>query len=447
MLTSPSTSASRLALPSDSWVHPSDGPDLDVRARIDGDGVHLTITVNLAFIDENTEFARELVDELHEVELEPLGEDLLDYFSRAVTIEVDGQAIAPSLGDPVRQLRGPKEMVPYNPVYGIRALTLVKLELDYPRPEATGGAGATDDAGPRSVLFDWHLFADDLAQPIDPPPPMTVRLQLNDGSGDLPLELTVDEPQYTWHGEVMTFEERLLPVVEPPAPKVVEVPVASAGLLLLALVLLASLPMFTARRSLRVGIALVALGLGGALWGTARIEFETADGSLLTTAAAVDAFERLHQNLYTAFDFDDREVVYDALAKSVGGDHLDRTYSRVFRSLILENDGGAVTRVKAVRHLDTELESQGFLEEYACQGFTVRSRWQVDGSVTHSNHTHERTQEYSARFAVGETADGWRILGDEISEEFVVSAKQIDLRNPLKPPVDSTPPKRPEGGP
>lgn len=403
----------------DSGLHPSDGPDLDVRARIDESGLHLRYSINLAFVDENVGSERELLDEIHPVELPALRDDLVAYFARAVEVRIDGVAVAGVPDRPLELLPGPQEMVPYNPVYGIRALTLIRLHLDHPLPE-----GSTD--GPGRIDIVWREFPPDLAQPMDDPPPMVARFQVNDGAGDLPIDLTVDEPGYTWHGEVTTYAERLLPVVEPPEPSVIEIPVASAACAGLALVLFTAALVGGARRAAVAG--LLALVVGGATWGVARVPYEVDGTGGVTDADARGIFENLHANLYTAFDFDDREVVYDALASAVGGDHLDRTYGRVFKSLILENDGGAVTRVTDVRHLETEVETNGFLSEYGCDGFTVRSRWQVDGRVSHFGHTHERTQEYAARFAVGSTDAGWRILGDEVLGEFVVSARQIDQR-------------------
>lgn len=416
-------------------LHPSDGPDFDVRARIDENGLHLRVSVNLAYVDEHVGFARELDDVLAEVEMPMLHSDLVAHLREAIDVRIDGVPVEPVADEPLSQLPGPQEMAPYNPRYGIRALTLVRIELDYPVPAAEA------DDGPQRVHILWKTFPPDLAQPMDDPPPMTARIQLNDGKGDLPLELTVAEPAYTWHGEVTTFQERLLPVVDPPQPRTVEIPVLSAGLGAAALAVLVAALLLPARRVALALAALLAAGAAAGTLGVARVEVQTSDATSVPDDEAIAVFESLHRNLYTAFDFDDREVVYDALAHAVAGEHLDQTYARVFRSLVLENDGGAVTRVTGLRHLETALESSGLLTEHDQFGFAVRTRWQVDGEVTHFGHTHRRTQEYAARFVVGETPDGWRILGEEVLEEFVVSAEQIDPRGaslaPASVPVDA----------
>jgi hypothetical protein len=48
--------------------------------------------------------------------------------------------------------------------------------------------------------------------------------------------------------------------------------------------------------------------------------------------------------------------------------------------------------------------------------------------VTHFGHSHERTQEYAGRFTIGEVGGEWRILGDELREEFVVTTRADDRR-------------------
>jgi hypothetical protein len=409
-------------------VHPSDGPDIDVRIRIDEGGVRFAVTVNLAFVDANTDFVRELEDHLDEAEFGPLFEELTDYFARAVAVEIDGRPVElltrtggwGELTGELTYVEGNQAMVRHFPVSGIRALSTVRIEFGYP--------SATE---PHQVAILWREFPPDLAQPVDPPPPMRIRTQLNDGSGDVALEFTAEEPQHVWHGEVTTALERFLPVVEPPAPAVVALPLASLGLgaaalLLLALATRGAVRARPARLRAHVagafGLALLAFALRGVL----ELEVERGAPPALAESDAVAIFEALHANLYTAFDYDDRDEIYGALANCVAGEQLDALYQRVFRSLVMADQGGAVSRVQAVRHLATSLESSGVLPDFGTEGFTVATRWQVDGRVSHFGHTHERTQEYAGRFTIGEVDGAWRILGDELLEEFVVDARAAD---------------------
>ena len=76
-------------------------------------------------------------------------------------------------------------------------------------------------------------------------------------------------------------------------------------------------------------------------------------------AAAETIFTPLPRDIYRAFDYVEEGEIYDALARSVQGDLLDELYQQVYRSLIMHEEGGAVSRVQAVRSVATTVESVG----------------------------------------------------------------------------------------
>jgi hypothetical protein len=99
---------------------------------------------------------------------------------------------------------------------------------------------------------------------------------------------------------------------------------------------------------------------------------------------------------------------------------------QVFRSLKLPDEGHGLARVQQVRHRSTTLESSGVLPGTDRASFTVRAQWEVDGSITHFGHSHERTNEYDARFTVAQAAEGaagWRLVGHELLESRVVETR------------------------
>ncbi len=110
------------------------------------------------------------------------------------------------------------------------------------------------------------------------------------------------------------------------------------------------------------------------------------------------------------------------------GDLLDRLYRQVYQSLILHEEGGAVSQVEEVRTVDNRVEQIGLLGEEEWPGFTVHSRWQVDGAVYHWGHSHARTQEYEARYTVARTPTGWRIRDHEILAQEVIATSSTDPR-------------------
>ncbi|MEZ5978418.1 MAG: hypothetical protein R3F34_09380 [Planctomycetota bacterium] len=408
-------------------LHPSDGPDIDVRIRIDTSGVRFKLSPNLAYCDEVTDFVRELEEKLDEAEYDPLLHVLFDTFSEHLVVTIDGERVMPELDGELRVLEALPEMAKYAPVFGARAQTLTEFKLVFP----------TDVEPSRvSILWERELFPPNWSQNSDwaltrerIPPPMVIRAQINDGSGDSPLEFTVEEPEFVWHGHVTSALERFLPVLEAKEPERVAVPIPTLVLACCSLfALFAGLRAARPARPRVFSAAAIGFVLAAALLPYGRAEFEVGDAEAVTEPEAVAIFEPLHTNMYTAFDFEDRDEIYDALAHCVAGDQLDAVYQQIFRSLIMQDQGGAESRVKAVRHLETHLESSGHLAQYDADGFTVRTRWQVDGVVTHFGHSHERTQEYAGLFTVGDVDGEWRILGDELLEDFTVEANPLDVR-------------------
>jgi hypothetical protein len=103
----------------------------------------------------------------------------------------------------------------------------------------------------------------------------------------------------------------------------------------------------------------------------------------------------------------------------------------------MEEEGGAMSRVVAVRPLSTSVISQGEmdLDGVAARAFTVEARWQVDGRVTHWGHAHDRTNEYDGRFTVVAEQGGWRIHDAEVTRQERVERSGAD-EQPTVPSED-----------
>ena len=57
----------------------------------------------------------------------------------------------------------------------------------------------------------------------------------------------------------------------------------------------------------------------------------------------------LLQNIYRAFDYNEKSDVYDALEHSVTGDLLEELFLKIQSGLRMQEQGGAVAHVKRVR--------------------------------------------------------------------------------------------------
>ena len=146
---------------------------------------------------------------------------------------------------------------------------------------------------------------------------------------------------------------------------------------------------------------------------------------LPTEAEALAIFEPLHENIYRAFDYTDESAVYDALSQSVDGELLAGLYDEVYRSLVLQEEGGAVSKVTAVRHDRMDVGEIGLVGPEGRVGFRLECQWQVDGAVYHWGHAHTRTNEYVAEYTIHAGESGWRIAASQPIEQRRVDAQPL----------------------
>jgi hypothetical protein len=412
------------AIAGELWMHPQDGPHADIRASIDETGVEIGMIINLAFVDEIIEFHRESPDAVDPAEEAALKSGLARFFRDKFTVEIDGVAVEPIVSG-FEVIRPGLENLPLFPKSGMRGLLRAKVILSYPAKSLS-----------KSVRFVWTVFPPNLLTDPDADgvyPPMTVQAQLTaEGRVDI-LSFTVDEPEQTWHGTGKTLEERFEAVPAAVPVETVGLPVLAIGLSVVGLVLLARGIARSGRRGAWIVSGVLVLAAAPALRGVGLVEIGGGRGGLPTEAEALAIFEPLHANIYRAFDYEDREAIYDALARSVSGELLDALYDGIYRSLIMYDEGGAISRVSTVRLMEVEVLSIGFVDDAGTPGFTVRAKWQVDGIVYHYGHSHERTNEYLAEYSVAMTEAGWRITGNRM-----LSQERLDPETKLKP-------ERPDG--
>jgi hypothetical protein len=117
----------------------------------------------------------------------------------------------------------------------------------------------------------------------------------------------------------------------------------------------------------------------------------------------------LLKNIYAAFEYQDESDVYDVLAVSVTGDLLRDLYLQIRRSLLMAEQGGALSRVKQVAVDSAQRQNGESPTEFRC-----RCTWRVVGDVQHWGHIHTRENEYEAVLTV-QCQDGtYKIQGVEL---------------------------------
>jgi hypothetical protein len=396
-------------------LHPQDGPDADVRTLIEQNRVRMYVKLNLAYVDEVIDLAREDETRLHPAEFSWYREGLLEYLHDTNRVVIDGVEVAPvDVG--FESMDADLSMLPQFPQMGERALAKVQLALDFPVKTT-----------PKSVRIYWGSYPPDRAIGDETfMPSVLIRSTLVANGIESEVVFSEEEPEFTWHNTGESAADLFLQVPEP-----VDVPTRSIPMVSLCLFLVGATFSLVFGRKKKIAFTAVAASIFFvSAWfvrDVAIFEIEVGGQTVLPSAEqAEQIFEPLHANIYRAFDYTSESDIYDALAQSVDGPLLDSLYNQIYRGLIMQDQGGAVSRVQAVRPLEIVVDSIGLIPDDGRYGFDVTARWQVDGRVTHWGHGHERTNEYLARYTVLQTEQGWRIGGSQVQEQSRVSATPED---------------------
>jgi hypothetical protein len=419
-------------------AHPQDGPHADIKISIDEQAVRFDIVMNLVFMDDITDVYRENPGQLHQVEEQAARDALMAYFKGESPLEplndrglgrirgrhrvlVDGVEVTPVLHS-FDTMEPPRELLALFPVTGMRGLNRVNIVVDYPVKSM-----------PDEVSILWGSFPADIVAATEAgAPPIAIEAELTAEGLISVIRFAPDSPQHIWRSTGSTPEERFMPVPEITTSEPPTIPALSIGLVGAGLVLgLISLRAPARRSGGVVGLILCLLG-AAVTTGVARVPNPLVEPSNLPSEGqALEAFRPLHENIYRAFDYAEESDIYDALARSVRGDLLDDLYSEVYQSLIMREEGGAVSRVQEVIRVDDAVQEIKQTEE-GRPSFTVESRWRVQGVVYHWGHSHTRLNEYAALYTVVGGDEGWRIATSKTLEQFRVDSApgEADLTLP-----------------
>ena len=125
----------------------------------------------------------------------------------------------------------------------------------------------------------------------------------------------------------------------------------------------------------------------------------------------VSIAETLLKNIYRAFDYRDEKAIYDALARSVEGELLAETYLKIHGGLLMQEQGGAVSRVESVKLLNSAIRDS------RPDAYAANVKWRVTGTVEHWGHIHTRVNAYEALLRIRRGGQAWKITGLEVSKQ------------------------------
>jgi len=240
----------------------------------------------------------------------------------------------------------------------------------------------------------------------------SIPLTVTDPESTRSLQLTEEEPTFTWTNELM---EDPIPKVETLAvqPKSYTLPLFALPLFALALLLLVKV---VRRKRPRMSFAWARVSIAAALLvapnGRLSFEVEASAVSVPSRAEARSILLALLPNIYRAFEFREESAVYDRLALNVTGDTLSDIYLEHRRALQMEERGGAQARVEAV-----EVPEVRLVEARGDGGFDIEATWLVGGTVTHFGHRHFRQNRYDALVSLMPIEGVWKIDSIEILAE------------------------------
>lgn len=399
--------------------HPKPGAHADIRIRVDDDAVRISILMNCLFADQIVKVSRADPLRVSEKEADAYRDALREYFGgprsgpltalydRGNTVRIDGVVVPPLL-DSVEPIHPEPETRPgfvQNPVL---LLPQLHIEVVY-----------SCKSKPRNVAFVWGSYPRDFAAADrDTAPLSTVEaVVLAHGRLDL-LTFTRDEPEYVWYAAPETTAG---PIVPPPTPDTDRTSRVLAWCLpaVAGWVLVATLSARTARSRRTMLVAgLLAAGWCGAAGG---VVLRGPTTPVLNDDELLAVFRPLHANIYRAFDYATDNEIYDVLAQSIDGPLLDQVFSDTYRSLVLQDEGGALCRVKTLRVLTADVLHDRLPVH------VVRCNWEVEGVVYHWGHSHTRTNAYTAEYDLGSRPAGWRIVAvHPLHQEHVMPEDQAN---------------------
>jgi len=369
---------------------------------IDDYEVRHEVLVPLLTLEESVLIARDDDGFLDLAEQEAARQQIAAYFKAGNPLEIDGVEVAP--------------VVQRIDFYGLDFKDFAQQAQRRPVSMTNARVGVilsySTKGSPGNVRLTWDRFNRFIWT-------INVIVYAYDQTHKTTLSRIGNENSYEWQNPGRPAPPQLgqVDVVEPERAKL-RVPVASLSCLAILPAIVLGMWQFGVGGRWRITTALTLLLLAAAAWPFAGWTLDLPFGGrpAVPDEEARAIFEALHKNTYRAFDYRDESEIYDALAHSVDGPLLRELYLKIRQGLVMQEQGGAVSRVRQVALLDGQLEPPTDPTQDP-RGFQYRCRWTVDGTVQHWGHVHTRTNQYEARFVVEPSDGAWKITDMEVLDE------------------------------
>jgi len=262
---------------------------------------------------------------------------------------------------------------------------------------------------PQEVTVDWDMFNEKIQR---------IPTNTTDPAGPFPYYLSPDDNILTWKNFLKNYKmpEVTEVVVSDPFMNI-KIPMGSMVMLAAIFVIAWQVKIRNGKkRPIKLLVILGVVALAGSILLYPYFKISTAKPiSKIISMSEEDSnfiLNSLLKNVYRAFDFKDEEDIYDKLAISLDGDLLSDIYLQTRKGMEIENQGGARARVKDVEI--KEIKGDPLPDEL---GFSFHSVWNVNGSVEHWGHKHNRINQYEAILTVKPVDGVWKITDLDLLEE------------------------------
>ena len=271
---------------------------------------------------------------------------------------------------------------------------------DLPTSTATLGVIYTYPvpALPQKVEVDWDLFNDKINY---------VPATTTDQAGPFYHFLEPDNKKLLWTNYIRFPKDHSINTVYV-SQNTIALPWLALSLGILSLVLI--IRYILRKKKILLLLAIISLLAGVFSWSVVKINIDSPIETKLDNKEARLLLHELLGNVYRSFVFKEEGAIYDALSKSVDGDLLSEIYLQVKHSLELKNQGGAEASVDTIEIKDLKLRELH-------NGYALDSSWDVNGSVGHWGHIHQRANHYEAEFVIEAVDKVWKIKTMKVYNE------------------------------
>ena len=368
---------------------------------VEDDQVRHEILVPLLTLEESVLIPRDDDRWLDLEEQEAAREQIAAFFKAHNPVTIDGRRVEPE--------------VARIDFYGLNFIDFAKRAEAKPVGLANARVGVilryATERPPEKVMMEWDFYNDFIYE---------VQAMVYSDESVAQVTLTDESPETTrlnWQRTQPWEPPDIQPVWVAPQgiEKTTPAQRVLGGVLLMGIVLLVGVAVlgFLRKETVLLSCVLTVAAAGLMSVGAAGLVHHLRGPPGIPKQEQTRVFRALHRNLYQAFAYRQEEPLYDSLAISVDGPLLRKLYLQIRKSLVMEEQGGAVSRIRDVRILNDQPAGSSGNQD----GFRIRSRWQVEGTVEHWGHIHGRTNTYDAIFTVAQRGDSWKIVDVQLLQE------------------------------